>query len=57
VTAERDKLTLPPLFDADGDILLLNERYPDPNIWHAVEMYEAEAKLHAWTANFLSACR
>jgi hypothetical protein len=57
VTAERDKLTLPPLFDADGDILLLNDRYPDPTIWHAVEMYEAEAKLHTWTANFLSACR
>lgn len=57
IMAERRKLPFPPLFDVDGEVLLMNDRYPDPTIWHAVEMLEAEAKLHAWMQNFLGACR
>jgi hypothetical protein len=53
---EQHKLTMPPLFDTDGEIFFISERYPDPIIWHAVEMFEAEARLHSWLVNFLPAC-
>jgi hypothetical protein len=57
IMAERQQLPFPPLFDADGEVLLMNDRFPDPSIWNAVEMLEAEAKLHTWVQNFHSACR
>jgi preprotein translocase subunit SecA len=43
--------------DLRSNTLLLNNRFPDPAIWYAVEMFEVEATRHTQTLNFLSACR
>ncbi len=55
--AEKTGITLPPMFDSEGEILLLTDRCPDFNILDPHEMYDAEAKLHTWLINFLAACR
>lgn len=57
VRVEENQMTVPPIFDADGDILLLSDRFPDRNLWHPVHMYEFEANLNTWLQNFLTACR
>ena len=57
VRAEENNMLLPPVFDADGDIMLLSRRFPDREIWDPLHMYEFEAILNTWMQNFLPACR